>query len=432
MLQQKKQIKMKKFTLRDFIDVPNMNMYDVADYFQNFIDQFEETKAYGYDVTSKTAIGSKMEIIDRYTGDSVRTVSFVTNNYLGMTNHPIVKKAAMDAIEKFGVGTCAAPPIGGYMELHKKLEQKLSKLHGKEDALLFTSGYTANIGVYQLLFGKEDLVLADMFVHASVYDGLKNNTNVKLFKHNDMEYLERVLKANTGKYRNLTIVVDGVYSQDGDLAKLPEICDLAQKYNAYVFVDDAHGVGVFGENGRGTANHFGVEDRIDLITGTFSKSMGTTGGYATGSAQLIKYLRHYARSNTFSASLSPAVVAAASKAIDLFTEDSGLIKKLWANTRYLKKRLKDLGYDVGHSESPITPVMVRDDEAVMVIARKLLEKGVYVIPATYPAVKLKNSRFRINVTAQYEFEDLDYFCGALESVVNEGNYNLKNGDGKRH
>lgn len=408
---------MKRFTLRDFVDIPDKDMYETADYFENFINQYEDDMSYAFDVTSETAIGSKMDVIDRYTGKVIKTTSFVTNNYLGMTHHPKVLQAAKDAIDKYGIGTCAAPPIGGYIHIHKELEQKIAKLHGQEDAILFTSGYTANIGVYQLLFGKSDLAIVDMFVHASVYDGLKNNTQTKVFKHNDMDYLERILKREAGKHRNMAVVVDGVYSQDGDLPKLPEICFLAEKYGAYVFVDDAHGVGVFGEDGKGTANHYGVEDKINVITGTFSKSMGTTGGYAAGSAQLIKYLRHYARSNTFSASLSPAVVAAASKSIDLFKEEPQIIEKLWSNTRYLKQRLLDAGFDIGVSESPITPVMIRDDEKVMLIARKLLERGIYVIPAIYPAVKLRDSRFRINVTAQYSFEDLDYFCDTLSDIT---------------
>lgn len=415
-------MKKEMFTLRDFVDIPNKNMYETADYFQSFIDQFNDSKAYAFDVTSKTAIGAKMDIIDRYGGKTIKTISFVTNNYLGMTQHPKVMKAAKQAIDKYGVGTCAAPPIGGYLEIHKGLEQKLAKLHGMDDAILFTSGYTANIGVYQLLFNKADLAIVDMYVHASVYDGLKNNTHVKIFKHNDMEYLEMILKREQGKHRNMAIVVDGVYSQDGDLPKLPEICSLAGKYGAFVCIDDAHGVGVLGKDGKGTANHFGVEDKIDIVTGTFSKSMGTTGGYAAGSKQLIKYLRHYARSNTFSASLAPPVVAAAAKAIDLFTEEPEIIQKLWRNTHYMKKQLLERGFDIGKSESPISPLMIRDDAKTMIVARKLLEKGIYVIPAIYPAVKLKDSRFRINLTAQHSVEDLDFFCKTLSEINKDFNF----------
>ncbi len=413
-------------TLRDFLNIPGKDIYETAEAFQQFIDQFEDDKAYAFDVTSNTAIGAKMDIVDRYTGKILKTTSFVTNNYLGMTKHPKVISAAIDAVQKYGTGTCAAPPIGGYINIHKALEQKLAKLHGKEDAILFTSGYTANIGVYQLLFDKSDLAIVDMFVHASVYDGLKNNTNIKIFKHNDMDYLEMTLKREQGKRRNMAVIVDGVYSQDGDMPKLPDICTLAEKYGAWVCIDDAHGVGVFGKNGKGTADHFGVEDKIDIVTGTFSKSMGTTGGYAAGSAQLIRYLRHYARSNTFSASLAPPVVAAASKALDLFAEEPGIIKRLWSNTRYLKSKLSKLGFDIGISQSPITPVMIRNDHKTMLIARELLERGIYVIPAIYPAVKLGDSRFRVNVTTQHTKEDLDYFCNMLSEVSKDFNFAICN------
>ncbi len=411
------------FTLKDFMSIPDKNIYETAEAFQQFIDQFQCNHSYPYGFISQEAVGKDMCVTDFYSNGSGSKISFVTNNYLGMTGHPEVKQAAIKAIEKYGTGTCAAPPIGGYMEIHKELEQKLAKLHSQEDAILYTSGYTSNIGVFQNLFNKEDIVFVDMFVHASIYDGLKNNTNVKIYKHNDMDYLEMILKRAQGKYRNMTIVVDGVFSQDGDLPKLPEICLLAEKYEAWLFVDDAHGVGVLGEQGRGTPDYFGVADKINLITGTFSKSMGTTGGYAAGSRQLIQYLRLYSRSNTFSASLSPAVVAAASKALDLFTEDPQYIRKLWENTNYIKKKLSDAGYDIGASKTPITPLMIRDDKKAFFAARKLFERGIYVVPATYPAVRLNDSRFRINITNQYTTEDLDLFYSTLQEV-NEM-YNLE-------
>ena len=407
------------YTMKDFLDIPGMNIYESAAQLQKFIDQFSDDKTYPYGFISNTAIGKDMNVIDYYTGDIIKTVSFVTNNYLGMTQHPKVKQAAKDAIDKYGTGTCAAPPIGGSIDIHKELEQKLAKLHGKEDAILFSSGYAANIGVFQNLFNKSDMVFVDMFVHASIFDGLKNNTNIKIYKHNDMDYLELVLKREQGKHRNMAVVVDGVFSQDGDLPKLPEICGLAGKYGAMVFVDDAHGVGVLGKGGKGSPDHFGVEDKIDLVTGTFSKSMGTIGGYAAGSKELIKYITHYSRSNTFSASLAPPIVAAASKAIDLFTEEPGHINKLWENTRYMKEKLSGCGFDIGKSETPITPLMVRDDKKTVFAARKMFEKGVYIVPAIYPAVKLKDSRFRVNITAQHNKEDLDLFCDTLIEVDKE-------------
>ncbi len=405
----------KLFTPRDFINVPDKNIYECANFFQKFIDQMDERKVNAFDITSKTITGSKMDIIDRYSGSVIQTTSYVTNNYLGMNNHPKVLDAAKKAIEKYGTGTCASPIIGGHIDLHVELEEKLAKLHDKEDAIIFSSGYSANIGTFQFLLSKLDIALVDMFVHASIYDGL-GSTNIKMFKHNDMDYLENTLRSVQNKYRNVAIIVDGVYSQDGDLPKLPEICDLAQKHGAFVFVDDAHGVGVLGKDGRGTASHFGVEDKVDLITGTFSKSMGTSGGYAVGSRQLIKYMKHLSRASTFSASVAPPIAAAALTAIDLFSKEPKIIEGLWKNTHYIKRQLTERGFDIGKSESPITPVMVRDDMKTKVIARKLLEKGIYIIPATYPAVKLKNSRLRLNITTQHTTEELDYFCESLSDI----------------
>ncbi|MCT4646347.1 MAG: aminotransferase class I/II-fold pyridoxal phosphate-dependent enzyme [Carboxylicivirga sp.] len=410
--------------MREFIDIPDMNMDESIENFQHFINQFQEKQTYPYGFMSDTAVDKNMTVKDFYTDKVFETISFVSNNYLGLSQHPKVKQAAKDAIDKYGVGTCAAPPIGGYINIHKELEGKLAKLHGKEKAILFNSGYSANIGVFQNMFNKSDIVFTDMFVHASIYDGLRNNTNVKIYKHNDMDYLELILKREQGKYRNMTIVVDGVFSQDGDLANLPVICDLAEKYGAMVFVDDAHGAGVLGKNGKGTLDHFDVEDRVDLVIGTFSKSMGTAGGYIAGSEKLVEYMRHFSRSNIFSVSVAPAIVAAASKAIDLFEEEPQHIKKLWDNTRYLKQKLTDYGFDIGQSETPITPLMIRDDEKTLFTARKLLENGIYVIPAIYPAVKINDSRFRVSVTAQHDISDLDIFCKLLLKINQEFKLNL--------
>ena len=408
-------MKSKIYTPKDFLDMSNKNMYQGAEYFQLFINQMDSLQSNAFDIISTTPIGSRMNVIDRYNGNVLETISFVSNNYLGMNQHPKVIRAAQDAIEKYGIGTCASPIIGGATNMHRELEQKLAKLHDQDDAILYSSGYSANIGVFQLLLNKSDIAIVDMFVHASIYDGLIK-TNVKIFRHNDVEYLELVLKRVQGKYRNIAVVVDGVYSQDGDLPRLTEIAGMAKKYGAYMFVDDAHGTGVFGRNGKGTVNHFGVEDKVDMITGTLSKSMGTGGGYAVGKKQLIQYLRYLSRSNTFSASVIPPAVAAASKAIDLFSEEPEIKERLWQNTRYIKKRLAEEGFDLGKSESPIIPIMIRNDEKTKVVARKLLENGIYIIPATYPAVKLKDSRLRLNITAQHTPKDLDVFCETLFAI----------------
>ncbi len=405
----------KLLTPRDFINIEDKNIYESADHFQLFIDQMDHEKANAFDITTTTATGSNIKLIDRYTKEEIWAKSFVSSNYLGMNTHPKVREAAINAIDKYGAGTSTTPLIGGYLDIHAELEKNIAKMHNKEAALVFSSGFAANVGVAQFLLNKADIAIVDTYIHASMYDGL-SNTNVKIFGHNDLEYLEMVLKNSIGKYRNIAIIVDGVYSQDGDISKLPEICQLAKKYEAYIFLDDAHGVGVLGENGSGTCNHFNVSEQVDIITGTLSKAIGTIGGYVTGSKQLIKYLRHLCRPTIFSASLPPAVTAAASKAINLFSEEPQIINQLWDNTHYIQKSLTQNGFDIGRSESPIIPIMIRDDMKAKKVARMLFEKGVYIIPATYPAVKLKDARLRLNVSATHTKEDLDYFVDKLIEV----------------
>jgi len=385
-------------TLRDFAYIKDKNISQIADSFQDFIDQMDDHQIRGYDIPSITAINANMTIRDHYDLENKNVVSFVSSNYLGMNQHPDVIEASNQAALKFGTGTCTSPIIGGYIELHRQLEESISTLHNKENAQLFTSGYSANVGVLQALLCKDDIALVDMFVHASVFDGL-SNTNIKLLKHNDLDYLESVLKNTQGKYRNVMIIVDGVYSQDGDLSRLDQIADLGKRYGAFIFMDDAHGVGVVGENGRGTANLFKCDDKIDLITGTFSKTFGSQGGYVTGSQKLIQYLKYYARSNTFSAAVSPPATAASLKAIEKMFDEPNRITKLWENANYFKTRMSSIGFDIGHSESPIIPVMIRDDFKVKKVARMLMERGIYVIPIIYPAVKSKESRLRVNIAS---------------------------------
>lgn len=399
--------------LSDFIDIPDRNIYETANDFQKIIDQMDSYHANPFCMTITDLHDNSIDIGDRYDGSTKRAISFVSNNYLGLNCNNEVKKKALETMQKYGVGLCAASPIGGNTWMHEELEKTISELHGQEAAILYNSGYSANIGVYQTLLNKFDLAIVDAYVHASVYDGLKNNTNIKICAHNDVSCLERILRRTHGKYRNIVIIVDGVYSQDGDLSPLDDICKVAKTYNSFIFVDDAHGVGVLGRAGKGTCSYFGVESDVDLITGTFSKSIGTNGGYATGSRQLIKYLKHSSRSNTFSVSLPLHSVAAAKKAIEIFTDEPQIINKLWDNANYLKSKLTNLGFDIGNSQSPITPIMIRDDKKALLVARELFKMGIYVIPAIYPAVKTNNSRFRISVTTLHSKSDFDYLCDSL-------------------
>jgi len=402
-------------SLKTYMDAQDMSIYEKVDNFQLWINQMDKFKINAFDITTTTPTGREVKVSDRYGKKLITARSFVSSNYLGLNTHPKVKQAAIEAIEKYGVGTSTTPVIGGYIDYHKELEEKIAKIHHKDDALLFSSGFAANVGVAQALLGKSDLAIVDKFIHASMYDGLVN-TNVKTFGHNDLDYLEANLKKALGIYRNIIVIVDGVYSQDGDLPALPEICRIAKKYDALIILDDAHGLGVLGKNGYGTCKHFDVENEVDIITGTLSKAIGANGGYVTAKGQLIKYLRHCSRPSIFSASLAPAVVTAASKAIDLFSEEPHHREKLWKNTNYIRKELKAKGFNLGKSESPIIPILIGEDKKAKEVARELLENGVYIIPAIYPAVRLKDSRLRLNVSASHSTEDLDYFIKELVNV----------------
>lgn len=414
----------KYYNIKDFIDVPEKGMYETAEYFQLWIDQMDELGINTFDITTTTPTGREVKVTDHYGDKLITAKSFVSSNYLGLNTHPKVKEAAIEAVKKYGAGTSTTPVIGGYIDYHKELECKIAKIHNKEDALLFSSGFAANVGVAQALLGKSDLAIVDKFIHASMYDGLVN-TNVKTFGHNDLDYLEANLKKAQGNYKNIAVIIDGVYSQDGDLPLLPEICKISKKYGAIIILDDAHGLGVLGKNGYGTCNHFNMENEVDIITGTLSKAVGSNGGYVTGNNQLIKYLRYYSRTNIFSASLAPAVVAAASKAIDLFAEEPHLQSKLWENVNYIRKKLTDNGFNIGRSESPIIPILIGEDKKAKIVARKLLINGIYIIPAIYPAVRLKDARLRLNVSASHTIEDLDYFCEKLQTVNEEVKFAIR-------
>jgi 8-amino-7-oxononanoate synthase len=291
-----------------------------------------------------------------------RMIMVGSNNYLGLTNHPEVKEAAIEAVRKYGSGCAGSRFLNGTLDIHVRLEEKLAKFMRKEAALVFSTGFQVNLGVISALVGKNDTVLIDKMDHASIIDGCRlSYGDVKKFRHNDMTDLERLLNDSNGRGR--LIVVDGVFSMEGDIANLPEIIRLARKYGAGVMVDDAHGIGVLGATGRGSAEHFGLEDEVDLIMGTYSKSLASIGGFISGSEDVIHYIKHFARSLIFSASPPPSTVASVNAALDIIEREPERIKNLWKNTHYMLKGLKDLGFDTGTSETPIIPVFVGHDDA---------------------------------------------------------------------
>jgi len=345
-----------------------------------------------------------------------RVLMFGSNNYLGLTVHPKVKEAAQKAIEKYGTGTCGSRFLNGTLEIHLELERKLADFMKKERALVFSTGYQTNLGTISALAGKEDVIITDKWDHASIIDGTRLSFGeIRRFKHNDMNDLERVLKSipeNKGKL----IVVDGLFSMEGDIADLPGIVELAKKYGARVMVDDAHAIGVLGKNGRGTAEHYGLEDEVDLVMGTFSKSFASLGGFIAGKEYVINFIQHFARSLIFSASMPPANVAAVSAALDIIKNEPERRQKLWDNTKRMLDGLRRMGYDTGLSETPVIPVIIGDDMKTFMFWRALLDNGVYVNPVISPAVPPGRQLLRISMMATHTDEQIDRALEVFEKL----------------
>ncbi|MDZ7695712.1 MAG: pyridoxal phosphate-dependent aminotransferase family protein [Deltaproteobacteria bacterium] len=344
-----------------------------------------------------------------------RVIMIGSNNYLGLTSHPRVKEAAIQAIEKYGTSCGGSRFLNGTLDVHEELEKKLARFFRKEAALVFATGYQTNLGVISALVGRHDVAIIDMYDHASIFDGSRLSFGeIQKFRHNDMDDLERVLDAAKGKGK--LIIVDGVFSMEGDLADLPGIVRLSKAYGARIMVDDAHAIGVFGKGGRGTAEHFGLENEVDLIMGTFSKSLAAIGGFVAGSSDVISWIKHLARSMMFSASLPPPLVASVSTALDIIEEQPELRTRLWTNTHKMLKGYKALGYDTGTSETPIIPVMIKDTIKTYEMCRLLFENGVFVNSVISPAVPPGRELLRTSYMATHTDEQLDKVLAAFEKV----------------
>jgi 8-amino-7-oxononanoate synthase len=344
-----------------------------------------------------------------------RVIMIGSNNYLGLTTHPRVKEAAIKAIEKFGSGCAGSRFLNGTLEIHEELETKLARFFRKEAALVFATGYQTNLGTISALLGRNDVAIIDQYDHASIIDGCRLSFGkVKKYRHNDMKDLERILEATKDKGK--LIIVDGIFSMEGDIADLPNIVKLAKAYGARVMVDDAHAVGVLGAGGRGTAEHFGLEDQVDLIMGTYSKSLAAIGGFVAGSTEVIDFVKHIGRSMIFSASLPPSLVASASTALDIIEEQPQLRTQLWKNTYKMLKSYQELGYDTGTSETPIVPIIIKDSMKVYEMCKLLFENGIFVNPVVSPAVPPGRELLRTSYMATHTEEQLDKVLAAFEKV----------------
>jgi 8-amino-7-oxononanoate synthase len=344
-----------------------------------------------------------------------RMIMVGSNNYLGLTSHPKVKEAAIEAVKKYGTGCAGSRFLNGTLDIHVELEEKLARFSRKEAALIFSTGFQVNLGVISALVGKDDVVIIDKMDHASIIDGCRLSFGeVRKFRHNETTDLERVLRENEDKDK--MVVVDGVFSMEGDIAQLPEIISLTNKYGARIMVDDAHGIGVLGKTGRGTAEHFGLEDQVDLIMGTYSKSLASIGGFIAGSADVIHFIKHCARSLIFSASPPPASVASVSAALDIIESEPERREKLWENTAKMLEGFKNLGFHTGNSETPIIPVIVGEDEKAFKMAMLLQEEGIFANVAVTPAVPTGMALIRTSYMATHTDEHLDRVLSAFEKV----------------
>lgn len=351
--------------------------------------------------------------------DGRKILMFGSNSYMGLTNHPKVTEAAKKAIDIYGSCCSGSRFLNGTSSLHIELEEKLADFVGKEAALMFTTGFQANLGAVATFTGRTGVIIMDELDHASIIEGSRLSfSRVLKFAHNDMNDLERVLQSIQSEKIKM-IVVDGIFSMEGDICNLPEITRLANQYEAMVMVDDAHAIGVIGDRGRGTANHFGLSSEVDMIMGTFSKSLASVGGFIATTKDAINYLKHHARPMIFSASVPPSAVAAAMAALDIIKSEPERQEALWDNTNYMASALQDLGFDINTSKTPIIPVYIRDNELTFRFNQRLYEEGIFVNPVVSPAVKSDASLIRLSIMATHTRSQLDEALEKIEKVANE-------------
>lgn len=345
-------------------------------------------------------------------------INLSSNNYLGFANHPRLKKAAIEAIQKYGVGAGAVRTIVGNMDIHERLDETIAKFKHEEASVVFQSGFACNSGVIQAVTGEKDLIISDELNHASIIDGVRlSKASRAVFKHADMADLERILIEKRDQYEEVLIITDGVFSMDGDIANLPEIVRLAKKYQAQTYVDDAHGSGVLGTAGRGTVDHFGLHGQVDYIIGTLSKAIGVVGGYVCCSKEAREYLLHLGRPLLFSTSLMPGAAAAIIEAFKMLEESNEYTDKLWDNARHFKKKLLEAGFDIGRSQTPITPIIVGDEAKTLQFSRELLKRGVFVSGIVFPTVPKGTGRIRCMVNALHTKTMLDDAVAILKDTA---------------
>lgn len=392
-----------------------MSSKELTMYLEKELDQLKEKGLY-----------NTIDILESENGaciivDGKKMINLASNNYLGFANREELKKACIEATETYGVGAGAVRTINGSLKIHQQLEEKIAEFKGTESAIAFQSGFNCNMGAISAVMTKEDAILSDELNHASIIDGCRlSGAKIIRIKHQDMKDLEKKAKEaiESKKYKKIMYITDGVFSMDGDIARLPEIIPIVEKYGLITYVDDAHGSGVTGK-GAGTVKHFGLSDKIDMQMGTLSKAIGVVGGYVAGSKTLIDWLKARSRPFLFSTSLTPGAAAAALASITLMQEHPELVEKVWENANYFKEELKKVGYNIGMSETPITPVILGDEKVTQTFSKKLIEHGIYAKPIVYPTVPLGTGRIRNMPTAEHTREMLDEAVAVYQKIGKE-------------
>jgi len=380
-------------------------------------DQLEDLKAHGLYFHLRILDGEQ-KAIAQFDGKEV--INLGSNNYLGLTTHRALKRAALDAVRRYGAGAGAVRTIAGTMRPHLELEEQIARFKGTEACVVFQSGFTANAGTVAAILGKDDVILSDELNHASIVDGCRlSKATIKVFKHRDVADCERLCQETANWPGRKLLITDGIFSMDGDIAPLPELCDLAEKYQCIMMVDDAHASGVLGRGGRGTVDHLGCHGRVDIQVGTLSKAVGVMGGYVCGQRDLIEFLYHRARPFLFSTGHPPAVTAACQAAFTLLDSPEGerLIKKLWSNTKFFQKRLRKLGFSTGASQTPITPIHVGEAAKAFEFSQRLFDAGVFAPGVGFPTVPEGKARLRAIVSAAHKRADLDRACAVMAQVA---------------
>lgn len=408
------------YTLADFINLPDTDILRKAIPFWEFVEDIKIKGYYTYGKPLLSASQNRVSIFDEITGKKREIIMMGSSNYLGLQTHPKVLEAANEAIKKYGTGAVGSPLHTGRYDIHKTLEKKLAQMKGCEDAMIFSSGYAANLGCISSLVKKRDLAVIDRLSHASVIDGCAiSRGSFRTFRHSDMESLRDVLENNNQKYDGKLVIVDGVYSSEGDIAPLPDIVDIAREYGARVMVDDAHATGVLGNGGGGTLDHFGMKGKVDIVMGTLSKTLGGVGGFIASSKEVINYLRHYARSAFFSASIPPSIAASALAAIRIMESEPERRLTLWRNINYMKDNLKALGFNISDPQSALIPIIIGDELLLRKIGKRIYEEGVYLAVFPYPSVPKGEERFRLSIMATHTDDDLNKTLEVLLKVGKE-------------